>query len=143
MNHPFTYVGCFFNPSELWKKLQPYRHNPLEKTISEPHVTFAYRPNEVDQTLFGTDINVTIIGYGNNGMNEGVKVSINSDNPKLQSMISEIEIPHITISVSEGAEPVNTKDLEFAPVLPIEIRGKYGGFTEWRKVVLQQGDQPI
>lgn len=135
MNHSFQYIGCFFSANELLEKLQPYRSNPLAKTISEPHVTIVFRPKEVDDSLFGTDIRVTIIGYGNDGMNEGVKVSLRSDDPRLQSMIKEIEVPHITISVSEGAEPVKTRYLDFSPIPPVQITGQYGGFIEGRKVV--------
>lgn len=138
MNHSFHYIGCFFSANELLEKLKPYRRKPLERTISEPHVTFIYKPNEVDECLFGTDIHVTIIGYGNDGKNEGVKVSLSSDNPKLQNMIEKIEVPHITISVGLGAEAVNTRNLVFTPISEIQITGKYGGCLVSREVVLQR-----
>ena len=139
MNQSFHYVGCFFSANELLEILKPYRSNPLARTISRPHVTFIYKPDEVDESLFGIDIHVTITGYGNDGRNEGVKVSLSSEHPMLQSMIEKIEVPHITISVGEGAEPVNTRYLDFASIPDIQVTGRYGGCLESREVILQKG----
>lgn len=138
MNHSFHYTGLFFDAKELWQKISPYRREPLETTIDHPHVTFAYRPEEADRSFFGTEILVTITGYGNNGRNEGVLVSLCSDVPELQSMIDEIEIPHITISVARDAEAVATRFLHFKAIPEIQITGKYGGFTNERSVILQK-----
>lgn len=141
MKHSYIYTGCFFNADEFLEKIKPYRNNPLDRTILYPHITFAYKPDEVDQSLFGADICVTITGYGNNSMNEGVSVYLSSGIPKLQRMIEKIEVPHITVSVAEGAEPFNTRELHFADISPIQILGKYGGYDKWRKVVLCKGGQ--
>ena len=43
---------------------------------------------------------ITIIGYGNDGLNEGLKVVLKADNLVIQHMIDKIEIPHITVAVS-------------------------------------------
>lgn len=51
-------------------------------------------------------------------------------------MIDQIEVPHITIAVSSEGKPVNTKNLNFEDINPIEMEGKYGGYDRWGKVVI-------
>lgn len=55
------------------KSIQGLRKEPLPKTIRDPHVTFAYMPRTVDETLFGEEMAIKMIGYGNDGRNEGGK----------------------------------------------------------------------
>lgn len=138
MDCKYVYVGCFFSSDELLQKLCSIRTVSLDRTISDLHVTFAYRPEEVDTSLFGEDIAVTVTGYGNNGRNEGVKVSLSSDDPRLQLMIEKITVPHITLSVSNESRSVYTKDLEFMPIDPIQLTGKFGGFKQCGRVDLQK-----
>ena len=73
MSHLVNYIGCFVSPEELMEKLSGIREDGLENTIKTPHVTFAYRPEAVDRNLFGEKVGITIIGYGNDGTNEGLK----------------------------------------------------------------------
>lgn len=137
MNHPFLYVGCFVNPTDFHAAIRHIRKNPLENDIQAPHVTFAYRPKEVVSSLFGKDIRITVTGYGNNGVNEGLKVRLEAEDPILQSMIGQIEVPHITIAVSSGGKPVNTRDLCFEEIDPIELNGQYGGYARWGEVIVR------
>lgn len=142
MSHPFTYVGCFVKREEFQSAIRHVRKNPLENDIPNPHVTFAYRPEEVVQSLFGEIIHITIVGYGNNGINEGLKVQLKTDNPALQIMIGQIEVPHITIAVSKDGKPVNTRSISFDDIDPIELEGKYGGYTQWGEVVVKELWEP-
>ncbi len=137
MNHPFTYVGCFIKMNVFQNAIKGVRSTPLENDIQYPHITFAYKPREVDQSLFGTHIKVRIVGYGNDGENEGLKVQLSSSEPRMQNMIDELETPHITIAVSNEGKPVNTKRLNFEEIEPIVLFGKYGGYTKWGKVIVQ------
>lgn len=137
MNHPFTYVGCFVDPGEFRSVIRHIRREPLEEDIRHPHVTFAYRPEQVDRSLFGERIRIIVVGYGNDGQNEGLKVRLRTGNPAIQSMIDQIEVPHITIAVS-GGEPVNTRYLSFHEISPIELEGKYGGHTSCGEVVVSR-----
>lgn len=136
MNHSFKYVGCFFEKDMLARVINQLGKERLEITKEYPHVTFSYRPQEVDETLFGEKIEVRMIGYGNNGTNEGVKVEVQSNNKKLQEMIDCIEVPHITLSTSLTGSPVDTKSLVFEPISQVEFTGVYGGYTEWDEVVI-------
>lgn len=136
MNHPFIYVGCFFEFCDLQNAIREIRTNALENDIQCPHVTFLYKPQEVNQTLFGKAVHVKITGYANNGENEAVKVQLSSSDPILESMISKIEIPHITIAVSREGKPVNSKNLQFEDIEPIDVTGTYGGYAKWGEVIL-------
>lgn len=137
MNHPFTYIGCFVKYEDFQSAIRHVRKNPLENDIRYPHVTFAYRPTEVDRSLFGEKTHITIVGYGNDGVNEGLKVRLEADNPAIQSMIDQIEVPHITIAVSRDGEPVNTRNLSFEDIKPIEMEGTYGGYARWGRAVVK------
>ncbi|MDO4332677.1 MAG: hypothetical protein Q4C58_08315 [Eubacteriales bacterium] len=135
MNHPYKYIGCFVPFQELYDKVNCIRKEPLPKTIRDPHVTFAYMPRTVDETLFGEEMTIKMIGYGNDGRNEGVKVELSADNPVLKEMMKRIEVPHITLAVSEEGAPVDTGKLHFEPIEPIMIVGKFGGFIECGSVI--------
>lgn len=136
MTHPFIYVGCFVDFSKYTEAISGIRTNALKNNIREPHITFEYKPKNVDQSLFGKEISIRIIGYGNDGKNEGLRVQLYSFEPRIQAMIERIETPHITIAVSEDGKPVNTKLLHFDDIMPIEIIGRYGGYAKSGKVII-------
>jgi len=106
------------------------RRNPLECEKLFPHVTFEYAPSNVDVALFGEKIFVTIDGYGNDGTNEGVRVTLSSENKKISNMIPNIVCPHITLAVSKTGKAVNTRHLSFEDVTPIHITGRYGAYID-------------
>lgn len=137
MNHPFVYVGCFLKFDTFHTAISCIRKAPLENIVLNPHVTFMYKPDEVILPLFGEKIQVTAIGYGNDGNNEGLKVRLKANNPIIQSMISKIEVPHITIAVSGDGKPVNTKNLCFEVIDPIELEGEYGGYAKCGEIILE------
>lgn len=136
MSHPYTYLGCFLEYCDFQEAVRSLRDNPLERNIPAPHVTFAYKPQEADESLFGKIVRITVVGYGNNGENEGVKVELSASDPVLQGMIEKLEVPHITIAVSAEGEPVNTRYLEFRAIEPFELLGRYGGYTKKGTVVV-------
>lgn len=128
--HNFEYVGCFFNYNELFTKVEKIRKNPLKNTKTKPHITFKYSPIDVFPELFGEKIEVQIIGYGNDGNNEGLKVIATSKNTILTQMINNIDVPHITLAVSDSGLAVNTKNLNFESIEPIKIMGEYNGHID-------------
>lgn len=138
MSHGYIYIGCFVNRQELLEKVQPFADSRLHKIIENPHVTFAYRPDNVDETLFGKMVSIRVMGYANNGHNEGVKVELSSDDPAIREMAAKIKVPHITLSVSETGESVDTWALDFRETEPFEISGIFGGVTEDKKVVTEK-----
>ena len=108
---------------------------PLEQQIEIPHITFSYKPDKVEESLFGTAVRVWITGYGNDGRNEGLKVKLECEDPVLQKMAEQIKIPHITLAVSKGEKAVNTSRLKFEPVEPMELESFFGGCTEEKRVI--------
>lgn len=126
----YEYVGCFFEWEDLEKALGNVPHTHLFRKIKFPHITLSYMPDYVDEELFGEQIIVRVIGYGNDGKNEGLKVAFVSGSSKLQEAFGKIEVPHITLSVSEDGEPVNTRYLNYTQVEPFELTGTYGGYDD-------------
>lgn len=130
MNHPYSYIGCFVSPQELSACMDNLNEVRLANVIENPHVTFAYRPYSVDESIFGELVHIRIVAYGNDGTNEGVKVELFSDNAKINALSRQIEVPHITLSVSDTGEAVNTRYLKFTAIPPMELIGRFGGFVD-------------
>lgn len=130
--HNFEYVGCFFDYHELTELVAPIRKGALKNSKTTPHVTFEYKPKTVLMELWNTPVMATIIGYGNNGENEGLRVVLSSNNEIINRMSKKIEVPHITLAVSDTGLPVNTRYLSFEPIEPLKIVGWYGGY-EYRE----------
>ena len=130
MTNNFIYTGVFFNKEELLKKVEFLGEERLERVIADPHVTFAFRPKTVDTSLFGEKVTVEAVGYGNNGKNEGLVVTLKSNNSKIMEMSKVIPVPHITLSVSADGKPVDTWALAFLEMKePFIIEGTFGAFT--------------
>ena len=137
MDHDFRYIGCFVDPEELARKVEPLGRQRLGRVIANPHVTFRYQPETVDRSLFGRKITVIAVGYGCDGENEGLKVQLRIDDPALAKLAERIAVPHITLSVSLDGESVNTRYLDFSPVEAFELTAVFGGYTLFGKVVTE------
>lgn len=125
------YTGAFVDSKDLERKLEEYgvERTKLWRQIQDTHVTFQFRPKEVDETLFGLPVDIRVIGYGVNPQNEGLLVEATCANETVQKLCDKVEVPHITLSVSEDGKPVNTRYVGFAPIkTPFIIRGVYDAF---------------
>ena len=108
----------------------------LEKGIPDQHITMAYRPDpdKFKEVLpfVGTTQHFEVIGYGNDGKNEGFLVELKSHVPYYGA-----EQQHITLSVSQDGKPVDTFKLDFNKPIPPEyciqigdiLEGQVGVFT--------------
>ena len=134
MNTEYTYVGCFISPAQLFTQPPLMGTQRLAKESRNLHVTFLYKPAEVDTSLFGKRVKIVAVAYGNNGVNEGLKVELYAENDTIAKMIAKIEVPHITLSVAENGESVNTRYIAFEPIAPFTLCGVFGGFTTGRQV---------
>ena len=126
----YEYIGCFFDREDLLKKVAHIRKAPLPNEKKRPHITFVYGPESVPEELFGYPVSATVIGYGNDGRNEGLQVTLCSENPVLQEMIDRIPLPHITLAVSDDGEAVNTRYIPFSPVEPFALTGHFDGHID-------------
>lgn len=125
----YHYVGVFFDQKELQNHADYWavrlHKKRLEKIIMKPHVTFEYRPEITDETLFEKEVTFRVTGYGNDGKNEGFSVQMLSDSKPLLERYNKIAVPHITLSISEDSEAVYTSRLKFEEIPPFEIKGIY------------------
>lgn len=123
------YTGFFVEREELERILQteglPQR---LQIPIEYPHVTLAFKPAEAHEELYGTRAVLEAFAYGNDGRNEGLAVRVETGEPVLAALVGEVAVPHITLSVADGAQAVDTADLDFEPIRPFRIKGTFGGF---------------
>lgn len=134
------YAGLFIDPDSLYDKFPPN----LSHRIRDPHVTTAYRPSadKVFLNSLGSSAKIRAIAYGNNGENEGLLVEVSASDPTIQKTLVERVAPdrtgevktvpmHITLSIAEGAEAVNTKYLDYKPLeTPLELTGNYKLFRK-------------
>lgn len=137
MKRHYHYIGCFVSAEELFRHISSVSTGHLERVIEIPHVTFAYKPEEVDEKLFGEKILVRAVGYANDGENEGIRVEIFSENAQISKMAEQIPVPHITLSVSDSGQPVNTCFLRFCPITPFEMEGVFGGCDEEGNIIIE------
>lgn len=122
------YTGIFLDGDNVYKLFPP----KLFTRIGHPHVTLIYRGGleSAHEEFLGEIVKVRVIGYGNDGKNEGLQVELESTNPELQKICNEVEVPHITLSISRDSKNRYTKNLAFKPVdKPVELVGRYGVFT--------------
>lgn len=124
------YIGCFFTPEDVEAAMLTQPRQRLYRTIAHPHVTFAYRPESVPAELFGLSVTVKAVGCGNDGENEALLVEFAELPPALKPLADEIPVPHITLSVSEDGQPVNSRYLDFRPIAPFFLTGVFGGMDE-------------
>ena len=96
------YWGIFF---EDW--LLPV--GQLDRDIEHKHVTFEFR-GYCPPELVGTEWTVEVLGYANDGANEGVSVLLPDE--LLPAYLNPAQ-PHVTLSVSNGSSPKDTGWLDF------------------------------
>ncbi len=134
------YTGLFIDPDEIYSIFPP----TLSHKIRDPHVTISYRPGaeKVFLDALGSNANIRAVGYGNDGQNEGLLVEVMADDPTIQKSLNERMEPdntgeikpvpiHVTLSIAEGAEAVNTRNLDFKKLdTPIDLTGNYKLFRK-------------
>ena len=124
-----TYIGCFVDRDELLKLLEERGLSEhLSNIIDCPHVTLKYKPDELHEELFGGEVRIEAFAYGNDGCNEGLAVTVHTDDETLKAMLAQVPVPHITVSIAEDAEAVDTARIQFERIEPFTIKGYFGGF---------------
>lgn len=121
----------------------PHIKGTLDRDISDQHVTLSFGPSEEElyKILQHSDkpIKLKIVGYGNDGKNEGLLVEILDNEIPYFNGSKNV---HITLSVSEDSTPVKTGDLVFDKEIPDHIPkiiyGTIGTFTAQKGVVFDK-----
>ncbi|MBR6811524.1 hypothetical protein IKM56_03770 [Candidatus Saccharibacteria bacterium] len=122
------YTGIFLNSEEIYGAFPP----KLSAWAGHPHVTLTFRGGieSAHEEFLGEEVKVRVVGYGNNGKNEGLKVELSAKNPELQKICDLVAVPHITLSISRDGAMKNTSSIEFSPLeKAIEFTGRYGVVT--------------
>lgn len=127
------YIGCFFT-GEAEAALRACSTDPLAYPIRDLHVTFVFQPKTVDPALIGLPLTVRVVGYGNDGRNEGVRVELSAKDKRLRELIRAIPLPHVTLSIAGDAKAVDTRYLNFAPLEGCTVRGTFGAFRDGKVV---------
>lgn len=128
-----VYTGVFVDSKDLTHKLSMHgvKRTKLWREIPNTHVTFQYRPETVDESLFGCPVYIRVVGYGVNSQNEGLLVEVICANKEVQKLCEQVAVPHITLSVSEDGKPVNTRYVDFVRIEnPFVIQGVYNAFRK-------------
>lgn len=108
------YAGVFFNSEAVEVAVSQNGGVTLEKEITLPHVTLAFRPGGEDmqelQHLLGNEIEVSLDEFAYNNRNAGFKVSIVTPDVVVGNFLKG-KLPHITTSVGAEGRPVDTPKL--------------------------------
>ena len=129
---------AIFLDEESVKLIHQLEQNKLNRVNDEIHLTLKYKPNknEIFNDIVGKEFYMYLIGYGNDGMNSGFEIELSEELIPYYINYDEInkstlKIPHITASLSDDAEAVNTKNLKFNK-LPqkYKIKGRFGFWIE-------------
>ena len=127
-----SYVGIFVDHID----------GELYTDIPNQHITLSYRPDSEKFSkllnYLDTQCEVVVMGYGNDGKNEGLLVDIPSNIPYYGA-----EQKHITLSVGQDSSPVKTGFLKFENYIPENITsqlpealyGKIAVFTKDKQVI--------
>ena len=93
--------------------------------VPNQHVTFGFKTEMPHIPSINDTYDITVIGYGYNGMNEGFQVDIPSE---LEKFYNGAKVKHITIGIANGGKPVNTANLSFKKIESFTVRAKLGYF---------------
>ena len=98
----------------------------LYKVVPFQHVTFGFK-TEYPEEVRGKIADIKVVGYGNNGLNEAYLVELPEWTKQYYRGSSK---PHVTLSTSIGAKPVDSWKLDFKKVKPFMLEGMFGYFDE-------------
>lgn len=126
------YEGFFFELDEDELMYSPWSKPKLENRIDTPHITVYYKPSELHEHYYGKRGLFELYEYGCDDKNEGYKVRyIKSDSIDVPWLFNLVDIPHVTISVSDDGKPKDTKNLDFKPCEIYRYEAVFGAMQLW------------
>ena len=129
---------AIFLDEESVKLIHQLETKKLDRVNDEIHLTLKYKPNkkEIFNEIIGQTFSMYLIGCGNDNQNSGFEIELSEELKPYYINYDEqnpsiLKIPHITASLSNDAEAVNTKNLNFHK-LPKKylIKGRFGYWIE-------------
>ena len=76
--------------------------------------------------VMGKQVSITVVGYGNDGRNSGFQVVL----PEEVRSLFGMKVPHITMSLAEGAKAKDTGNIRFQKITPFTITGIIGSCVD-------------
>ena len=126
------YEGFFFELNEDEFMDSPWPNSKLEHRIDTPHITVFYKPSQPHEIYYGQKGRFEFYEYGCDDNNEGYKVRcVGCDGILVPYILKEVDIPHVTISVSEDGKPKDTKNLNFVACEPYVYEAVFGAMQLW------------
>lgn len=101
----------------------------LKSVVEHQHMTTQFMPTFYHTIMYGKKAKFKVVGYANDGKNEGLKIVMIEGDEKMRALYGLAPNPHITLSVSEEGKPIDTGDLNFYEIEngPV-LEGVFGGF---------------
>ena len=128
------YTGIFLDNDDI------YSHFPskLSVQVGHPHVTLVYRGGveSAHEEFLGEMVKVRVVGYGNDGKNEGLFVALDNTIPYMGA-----DRPHITLSIAEGAKAVNTAFVSMTEKRIGTLKGRVGYFMVDGTIMFNKEEQ--
>jgi hypothetical protein len=112
MDSMVLYWGIFFDESQF-NNLP--RKGILGNEVSDKHVTCGFKKGFPLRHRDGDQVQVRVIGYGSDGVNEGYLVEILD--PEVNTHYQGAEQKHITLSLGPSGKAVKTAELSFDPLM--------------------------
>ena len=140
------YEGFFFELDEDEFMYSPWVNSKLENRIDTPHITVYYKPSQSHEIYYGQKGRFEFYEYGCDDNNEGYKVRCVGDDDLVQHLLKNVDIPHVTVSVSSNGRPKDTKKLNFVACEPYVYEAIFGAMEVWyyddgSKVIVMRQDK--
>ncbi|MBQ6384945.1 MAG: hypothetical protein IJJ38_02100 [Lachnospiraceae bacterium] len=145
----YHFEGIFLSTEEVTEAFRSSSDEfPRYPVVPETfHITTEYMPETTHENLYGTEVTVHITGYkygtstdetdGSTSENEGFKVEVTSQDPKMQELLNSIHKTwHITGSYTTAAR--YTKYMDFSDAEPVDfmLTGTFGWSDSDNNLVL-------
>lgn len=106
-----------------------YDYGELDRVVMLTHVTFGYKTVPVEGFPYGRETNIRVVGYGNDGLSEGLEVEL----PVFSLRFYKGAVPaHVTLSYAPNVSAARTAELEFTPIDKkdgnVILKGRFGWF---------------
>lgn len=129
-----VYYGVFFNDTDKFFNYvreqlssQGITNEPLNEQTLHPHITFGFKQKPDDAFNELNKINgIKVIGYGNDGKNEGISCELPD---KFKSLYHGADVIHITLSKTHDSKAIDTAYIDYKPLAkPFYISGRAGAY---------------
>ncbi len=130
-----SYEGIFFD-EEGENLIFSLEKKHLGLVNDKLHCTFKYHPTEKElfNNLVGEYFDIYLVCYGNDNRNSAFMLTLPEESKEYYinyDTDNRLKVPHITVSLSEGASANDSKNLDFKEIdKPVKVRGRFGYYIK-------------